>query len=154
MLEYLKGGAILGVIIGFWDKIKLIGWKIISIAVQRVEIKTDEAHNAVIAYLVKNYTKYQTYDKAYGAINETYRNGKYGLVPFEKFGSSSIIFKSDKKVLRFFRMPFLFNHTEESKGNEERNYHKEEDNKTYSSITFLRGTLDIDKIITRLVDNE
>jgi AAA+ superfamily predicted ATPase len=147
MIEYLKGGAIVGVIIGFWDKIKLIGWKIISIAIQRVEIKTDEAHNAVIAYLVKNHEKYQTYDKTYGAINETYRNGKYGLVPFEKFGSSSIIFKSDKKALGFFRMPFLFNHTVENRGNEERNYQREEDNKTYSSITFLRGTLDIDKII-------
>lgn len=147
MIEYLKGGAIIGIIIGFWDKIKLIGWKIISIAIQRVEIKTDEAHNAVIAYLVKNYDKYKTYDKTYGAINETYRNGKYGLVPFEKFGSSSIIFISDKKTLRFFRIPFLFNHTEESRGNEERNHHREEDNKTYSSITFLRGSLDIDKII-------
>jgi hypothetical protein len=127
MLEYLKGGAIIGVIIGFWDKIKLVGWKILSIAIQRVEIKTDEAHNAVIAYLVKNYKKFPTYDKTFGAINETYRNGKYGLVPFEKFGTSSIIFKSDKKVL-YLRLPFLFNHTVENNPNEERNYHRDDDN--------------------------
>jgi AAA+ superfamily predicted ATPase len=149
-LDFLKGSAILGVIgviVGFWEKIKAVLWKILSIGIQRTEIKTEEAHDAVIAYLVKHYKKLSTYDKAYGATNETFRNGKYGLVPFEKFGTNSIIFLTPKKyVLGLSGLPFLFNHVEETKTQENR-YQESQGDKTYSSITCFRGTLNIDEII-------
>lgn len=149
-LDFLKGSAIIGiigVIVGFWEKIKAVLWKILSIGIQRTEIKTEEAHDAVIAYLVKNNKKLSTYDKAYGATNETFRNGKYGLVPFEKFGTNSIIFLTEKKyVFGLCGLPFLFNHVEENKTQENR-YQEQQNEKTFSSITSFRGTLNIDKII-------
>ena len=149
-LDFLKGSAIIGiigVIVGFWDKIKAILWKIVSIAIQRVDIKTEEAHDAVIAYLVKHHKKLSTYDKSYGATNETYRNGKYGLVPFEKFGTNSIIFLTEKKyVFGKWGLPFVFNHVEEDKKQEGR-YQESQNDKTYSSITCFRGTLNLDNII-------
>ncbi|MEL1254604.1 AAA family ATPase [Flavobacterium sp. DGU38] len=145
-LDFLKGGAIVGVVIGFWDKIKAFLWKFISIIIQRVEIKTDEAHDSVIAYLVKDYKKLQTYDRAYGATNETFRSGKYGLVPFEKFGTTSIIFLTKKKYLGI-PIPFVFNHVEENKTQENRYQEPNSNEKTYSTITCLRGSLDLDEII-------
>lgn len=147
-LDLLKGSAIAAFIIGFWDKIKAILWRIASILVQRVEINTEEAHEAVVAYLVKNFKKFKTYDRVYGASNETFRNGKYGLVPFEKFGTSSLFFKSDKKFLNLIRLPFIFNHQRDEKKQEGNNYgHGANNNKTYGTLTFLRGSLDVDKII-------
>lgn len=150
-LDFLKGSAIVGivgVVIGFWDKIKAFVWKFISILIQRIEINTEEAHEAVIAYLIKNYKKLPVYDKAYGAKNETFRNGKYGLVPFEKFGTTSIIFISNKKHFGFMKLPFVFNHIKETKTQENR-YNEPANDKTYSTLTCIRGTLNIDEIIEK-----
>lgn len=150
-LDFLKGGAvvgIIGVVIGFWDKIKSFLWKFISVVIQRIEINTEEAHDAVIAYLVKNYKRLPIYDKAYGATNATFRNGKFGLVPFEKFGTTSVIFISNHKFLKFIKMPFVFNHVKETKTQENR-YSEPSGDKTYSTITCLRGSLDVDDIIEK-----
>ncbi len=148
-LDFLKGGAlvgIIGVIIGFWDKIKAFVWRFISVIIQRTEINTEEAHEAVIAYLVKNYKKLSIYDKTYGATNETFRTGKYGLVPFEKFGLNSIIFINNKKS-GFIKFPFVFNRSKEDPKTQENRYNEPTNDKTFSTITCIRGTLNVDEII-------
>lgn len=158
-LNFLKGTAIFGIIgaiVGFWGQIKAFLWRITSIIIQKVEISTEEAHGVIISYLIESHKKLTIYDKIYGAKDETYRNGKFGLVPYEKFGNNTIIFISKKKCLNLINYPFLFKSTDNSKNqqNEQRNYYDNSNqNKIYSSIIFIRGTVDVEKIFTEATKN-
>lgn len=85
-LSLFTGGAILGAVIGFWNQIKSFLWSIVSILIQKADITTEEAHNTIIAYLYKEYKHVSIYDQVFGAQNESYRTGKYGLVSYEQLG--------------------------------------------------------------------
>jgi hypothetical protein len=148
-LDFLKGGALLGLAVGFWDKIKAFLWKIISIVVQRVEIGTEEAHEAVIAYLVTEYKRLRIYDKNFGASYVSMRDGKYGLVPFEKFGDNSMLFKrKDKKI----SLPFIFSNGASGNNDSPPNGHNSNNiTRVFSTITCVRGLLNIDEIIEKAV---
>ena len=53
--KYAAGGALIGVlgmIAGFWGKVKGVLWRVANLFVQQVEIPTEEAHNALVAYLI------------------------------------------------------------------------------------------------------
>lgn len=147
-MEFLKGGAIVGFIIALWDKIKLVAWRITSLIIQRVEFCTEDIHEVVIGHLITSYERSKIYDRIYGADLESFRNGNYGLVSYEKFGDNSILFKNKKKYLGFLRPYFVFSKAAISFGNDNSNNHNAESNKKiYSSITCLRGTLDFDRLI-------
>ncbi len=94
-----------------------------------------------------NYKYLKTYDRNYGATNETMRNGKYGLVPFEKFGTNSMLFWSKKKYLGFLKVMFLYSKFKEGAQNNQGNYRHNSEATVISTITCIRGSLDIDKII-------
>jgi len=49
--NFLAGGAALGLIAGLWDKIKTFAWRLVNLFIQQVEIPTEAAHEALIAYL-------------------------------------------------------------------------------------------------------
>ena len=49
MWNFMAGGAALGLIAGFWGKIKEFLWKLASLFIQQIEIPTEAAHNAVVA---------------------------------------------------------------------------------------------------------
>ena len=53
----VAGGAALGLIASCWGKIKEIFWKFCSLFVQHVEIPSEPAHNALVAYLIKRYRR-------------------------------------------------------------------------------------------------
>jgi len=148
MTDFLKGSALVAFIVGFWDKIKSFLWMLLSTFIQKIEIKTEDAHDTIIAYLVTNYKKFPSYNKAYGAQYESFKNGKYGLVPYEKFGTSSIVFMTNKKFLKFMRLPFFFSQSKVNISVSETNQGGNQENeKTYSSILCLRGTLNTDEIV-------
>ena len=107
--SFLTGSAIaavLAAVVGFWNQIKSFIWKFISIVIQKVEINTEEAQDAVSAYLTSHFKRIPVYDRVYGAINETFREGKYGLVPFEKFGSRTVFYWSNRRYRKW--IPFAF----------------------------------------------
>ena len=89
---WLAGGAILGLLAGFWDKIKLVCWKVLNTFIQQVEIPSEAGHDALVAYLIARYKRSRIYDRMYGAGYEYQRDGRYGLVPYEHFGNRSMIF--------------------------------------------------------------
>lgn len=137
------GGIVIGLIAGFWSKIKAVLWRAISVLVQQIEIPSESAHNAVIAYLVKNVKRSRFYDRMYGAMYEHTRDGNFGLVPYEYFGARSVVFWNGW-------VPFFFNNEIErkskmSKG--ENGSSSSDATKVYSTITFLRGTVDVEAII-------
>ncbi len=150
--DLLKGSALVAFVIGFWDKIKAILWQLLSIFIQRIEINSEEAHETVIGYLVTKYKKMPSYDRIYGAQYESFKNGRFGLVPFEKFGSNSIVFLTQKRFFGFIRLPFYFSLAKLNVPNTDANTQDaSQGDKIFSTITCIRGTLNIDKIIENAI---
>jgi hypothetical protein len=143
-MNFLAGGAILGLVASFWGKIKTVAWRFVSLFIQQVEIPSEAAHNAVIAYLIAHYRRARTYDRMYGANYEHHRDGRYGLVPYELFGTRSLILWEGW-------WPFLFSNEQEKKtktNNGNRNESSESSaTKVYSTLTFIRGTVNVEAIL-------
>jgi AAA+ superfamily predicted ATPase len=150
-MDLLKGSAIVAFVIGFWDKIKTLLWMLLSTFIQKAEIKTEDTHNEVVGYLVNNFKKRKSYDKVYGSQYESFRNGKYGLVPYEKYGENLMIFFSQKKFLKFVRLPFVFSKTSVTFLNSESNNNQNDTDKTYSYIISIRGTVDVASIVEEAI---
>lgn len=153
MIDLLKGSALVAFVVGFWDKIKTFLWMMLSTFIQKIEIKTEDAHESVIAYLIKEHKKFPSYDKIYGTQYESFKNGRYGLVPYEKYGKSAIIFLTKKKYLGFLKLPFYFSHQNPNVTSGENPHAISDQEKTYSYILCLRGTLNFDQIVGTAVTN-
>lgn len=152
LTDILAGGAIAGIIaaiVGFWNQIKALVWKLVSIVIQKVEINTEEANDAIAAYLVKHYRRLRTYDRVYGANNELFRDGKYGLVPFEKFGSRTVLFWSNLPFRKW--VPFAFRRDPQGQRNQELSRTQQAMETKHSSFIFIRGTLRVDEIVQKAV---
>ncbi|MEJ8590922.1 AAA family ATPase [Riemerella anatipestifer] len=152
-MDLLKGSALVAFVVGFWDKIKTFLWMLLSTFIQKAEIKNDDTHNEVIGYLIKNFKKAPSYDKVYGAKYESFRNGKYGYVPFEKYGDNLMIFFSNKKYFfNLIKIPFLFtkNSVAFLNGENSNNIHNDTD-KTVSYIISIRGTVNVSEIVERAI---
>lgn len=138
------GGAALGIVASMWDKIKAVAWRLLNLFIQQIEIPTESAHEAVIAYLIANYRRSRAYDRMYGANYEHQRDGRYGLIPYEVFGHRTIIFWN-----RCF--PFFFANAVERKSrgsqNNSNSSSSSDATKVFSTITYVRGTLDIESIL-------
>jgi hypothetical protein len=147
--NFLAGGAILGLLAGVWDKVKAVAWRLVSLFIQQAEIPTEEAHEAVIAYLIATYRRSRIYDRMYGATFEHTRDGRYGLIPYEVFGHRTIIFWN-----RW--VPFFFANAREKKSAHARGQGEgsssSDPTKVYSTITYFRGTLDVETILRRACD--
>lgn len=147
-MELLKGGALLALVASFWGSIKQILWTILSTFIQKVEITTEDVHNEVIGHLVENFKLFKGYDITFGSQYESFRNGKYGLVPYEKFGESFMIFLSKKKYFfKLIRMPFIFSKNDLAVGSSKASGEKDETKKSFSFIISLRGSINISKMI-------
>lgn len=151
-MDILKGSAIVAFVIGFWEKIKTFLWMLLSTFIQKSEIKTEDTHNEVIGFLIKNYKKTNSFDKVFGSQYESFRNGKYGLVPYEKYGDNLIIFFSKKKYFcKLIPIPFIFSKTSVSFLNGETNNNQNDADKTYSYIISFRGTINVAEIVEEAI---
>ncbi len=138
------GGAALGVLAACWEHVKTFAWRIVGLLVRRVELPSEAAHQAVISYLVAHYKRYRNYDSMYGADYEHHRDGRYGLVPYEQFGNRTVIFWSGW-------WPFVFSNAQEKKSKSGQQQHDSSGGpvKIYSTVTYLRGTLDFEDLLRK-----
>lgn len=147
--SFMAGGAALGLIAGFWSKIQGVLWRIISLFIVRVEISSEYAHNALISYLVTKFGRSRVYDRVFGAWNEYQRDGRYGLVSYEVFGNRTLVFWRGL-------VPFWFSNLAENKARNGKNQDgsggESSATKVFSTVTFLRGTLDIEGILKASCD--
>ncbi|MEO2088314.1 MAG: hypothetical protein ABGY75_02300, partial [Gemmataceae bacterium] len=60
-------GAVLATIATMWSKVKDVAWRVIGLVIQRIEIPTSAAHDAVTAYLIAKFRRSRNYDRMYGA---------------------------------------------------------------------------------------
>ena len=148
IFNFMAGGAVLGVVAACWDKIKALVWRVANLFVRQVEVPSEAAHEAVVAYLIAHYTRSRWYDSMYGAVYEYQRDGRYGLVPYELFGNRSILFWNGA-------FPFLFRNEREQKATGGANQAQGGNNdatKIYCTLTFLRGTVDVEEILRGACD--
>ena len=114
----------------------------LGLFVQRVEIPTEAGHDAVIAYLIANFSRSRNYDKMYGASWEYQRDGRYGLVPYEVYATA----RSSSGAAG--SLPLLQSGREQGR---QRQGQPDSSSgggmKVFSTITFIRGTLDVEKIL-------
>jgi hypothetical protein len=139
----MVGGAALGVLAACWEHVKSFSWRIVGMILRRVEIPSEAAHQALIAHLVAHYPRYRNYDSLYGADFEHHRDGRYGLVPYEVFGNRTVVFWNGW-------WPFLFSNAQEKKpraGAQPQEHSSGGPMKVYSTLTFLRGTLDVEAVL-------
>lgn len=146
LYNWIAGGAVLGFIAGFWEKIKQVLWRFANMFVQQVEIPSEQAHNALVSHLIATYPRWRLYDRMYGAHYEHQRDGRYGLIPYELFGNRNIVFWNGW-------YPFVYSNEQENKARSSRSNKEGSssgDNgaaKVFSTVTFLRGTLDVEKLL-------
>jgi hypothetical protein len=138
--NFVAGGAILGLIASMWDKIKTVAWRVCNLFVQRIEVPTHAAHEAVTAYLIARYRRSRNYDRMYGASWEFQRDGRYALVPYEQFGNRTLILWNGW-------FPFLYSNQQEKKTSGKGDQQNSNATKIYSTLTFVRGTLDVETIL-------
>jgi hypothetical protein len=143
----LMGGAALGMLAACWEHVKSFSWRLVGLLIRRVEIPSEAAHQALIAYLVTHHPRYRNYDSLYGADFEYLRDGRYGLVAYEQFGNRTLVFWNGW-------WPFLFSNAQERKprGQQQPSDGHSNPTKVYSTITFLRGTLDIETLLCKACD--
>ncbi len=148
-MGFLAAGGLMTLVVTMWSKIKGLAWRGIGLLIARVEIPTESAHEAVVAYLIARFQRSRNYDRMYGATWEYQRDGRYGLIPYEVFGSRSLILWNGW-------FPFLFSNSQEKKASSGKKSDGDTPSgvtKVHSTITFLRGTLDIEQILREACDN-
>jgi DNA replication protein DnaC len=144
LMNYLAGGAALGLVAGFWEKIKAVLWRAVSLFVKRVEVNSEHAHNALVSYLVAHHTRSGLYDCIYGAWHESQADGRCTLVPYEVFGNRNVVFWD-----RWF--PFLFSNAQEKQtnaANQQQGNYNAQATRVFCTLTFLRGTVNVEKLLT------
>src|SRR5262249_39825013 len=104
---------------------------------------------AVIDYLIARYPRSRFYDRMYGACYEHHRDGRYGLVAYEQFGNRSVLFWDGWR-------PFVFSNAVENKAKSRRGKPAENTEangaKVQSTLTFLRGSIDVEEILRNACD--
>lgn len=155
MGTYLFGGAAIGLLTSCWSYIKTFIWKICNLFVQKIEIEDEHLADAVANYLVANYPRSRLYDRVYGSkydyirFEDRKKPLRTGLVSFEHFGGNSLIFWNGW-------FPFIWNSSQAGNGNNP-NSNGADPNTSIGGkqssggkgfVTFLRGTIDIDRIMS------
>jgi len=134
-------GAVFGVVTGMWAKVQAVLLRVMNLFVQRIEIPTQAGHDAVTAFLIAKYPRSRNYDRMFGASWEFQRDGRYGLIPYEQFGNRTLILWNGW-------FPFLFSNQQEQKTTGKDTAANSNATKIYSTITFMRGTIEIEKILS------
>lgn len=156
-MDVLKGGAIFALIAGFWTNIKSGLSVFLSIFIQRDEIRSDQMHIELIGYLINNHKYFKNYHKVYNSQFESFRNGKYGIVPYEKYGENMMIFLSERKhFLGLLRVPIILTRQTNAfaKGEKNQGDEKEKGKTKNVYITSIKGTFKLPEIISKVIEEK
>lgn len=141
----LAGFAILGTVLGMvlrgWSSIKGFAVSLFRLVVTQVHLQDDATAQAVLAHLVRNYRRSTLGEKTFGGKHESFRDGKFGHVPFEFFGGHRVMFWIG-------RAPLWFNVTAEKvEGTSVIYWGGKPKANMKASISYLRGTVDVEAIV-------
>lgn len=120
------GGAIVGLLTTGWNHIKGFGWKMLNYLIVHVYID-HHFRTTLLGHLLKKYKKSPVHDHFYNIKVEYQKNEQItfrGLVPYERF-AADLVFWQDW-------FPIFFS--------------KEDGTNKMTCVSFIRGTIDFDKI--------
>lgn len=144
--KLMAGGAIFGVVASFWASIKGFIWRFFNLFLQDVEVQDPVTVYAVVGYLISTYQKVGLYDKIYSSNSDYIRSEKRnGRIPFEFFGGKSLIFRHGWRFLYFCTAPI------QQADNTQNTSSGSNQPKQVCYFIYLRGTFDIDKIISEAI---
>jgi hypothetical protein len=135
-------GTILGVVLRGWSSLKGFVHTAFRLVVTQVHLQDEATSRAVLAHLVRTYPRSSLGEKTFGGSHESFRDGKYGHVPFEFFGGHRVLFWVG-------RVPLWFNVAPEKAegGNGVIYWGGKPKADMKSSLSFLRGTVDVEAIV-------
>ncbi|HEX4609521.1 MAG TPA: hypothetical protein VH092_15085 [Urbifossiella sp.] len=141
----LAGFAILGTVLGMvlrgWSSIKGFVHSAFRLVVTQVHLQDEATSQAVLAHLIRAYRRSTLCEKTFGGRHESFRDGKFGHIPFEFFGGHRVLFWVG-------RVPLWFNVTAEKSPDKSVIYWGEQPKPAMkSSLSFLRGTVDVEGIV-------
>ena len=140
-------GTVFGVVLRGWSSIKGFINTAFRMVVTQVHLQDDATAQAVLAHMIRNYKRSTMCEKTFGGRHESFRDGKFGHVPFEFFGGHRVLFWIG-------RVPLWFNVKEEKSeqagsviywGGRPRANMK-------ASLSFFRGTVNVEAIIREASD--
>lgn len=146
--KLMFGGAIFGILASCWSYIKDISHKIFGLFVQTIHIKDHDLACSVVGYLRKKYKVSQFHDKHYYTHNmylNTY--GKYGSLVLQEFAKCDLVFWNNWLPI-FYR--FVDNNNSKSSTivHDNGQHTPNNNSKSLSCLYFIKGTMDIEKIIS------
>ncbi|QEL18895.1 AAA family ATPase [Limnoglobus roseus] len=142
---FLAGFAILGTVLGMvlrgWSTIKGFVNSLFRLVVTQVHLQDEATAQAVLAHLIRTYKRSALGERTFGGKHESFRDGKFGHVPFEFFGGHRILF-----WVR--RAPLWFNVAAEKTEEKSVIYWggKPKANMK-ASLAFVRGTINVEAIV-------
>ncbi|MFO0823784.1 MAG: AAA family ATPase [Gemmataceae bacterium] len=141
----LAGFAVLGTVLGMvlrgWSSVKGFFNSAFRLVVTQVHLQDEGTSHAILAYMIRTYRRSTLGEKTFGGSHESFRDGKYGHVPYEFFGGHSVFFWVGG-------FPLWFNLSAEKTDDKNVMYwgNKPKPNMK-ASLSFLRGTVDVEAII-------
>lgn len=143
----LAGFAILGTVLGMvlrgWSSIKGLVNTLFRLVVTQVHLQDEATSQAVLAHLIRTYRRSTLGEKTFGGRHESFRDGKFGHVPFEFFGGHRVLFWVGW-------VPLWFNvstEKSEEKGSSVIYWGGKPKANMKSSLSFFRGTVDVESIV-------
>ena len=141
-------GTVFGVVLRGWSSVKGFVYSIFRLIVTQVHLQDEATAQAVLAHLIRNNKRSTLGEKTFGGKHESFRDGKFGHVPFEYFGGHRILFWVGWR-------PLWFNVTEEkaeSGGGNVIYWGGKPKANMKASLSFFRGTVDVEAIVRAASD--
>lgn len=138
-------GTVLGVVLRGWSSIR--GWlqRCMGYLFVHAHLDDEVTIKAVLAYLMATYPRNKSGEKTFGGRCDSFRDGKYGHIPFELLGNRSLLFW--KGWIPFWFSVQAVKEDPKGAGGNVIYWGSKPKETSKASVVFLRRTLDVDEII-------
>jgi hypothetical protein len=85
-------GTVIGVVVRSWQSIKNFCSSVMDIFVIHAHLDDETTVRAVLTHLVRHYHRSGSGQRTFGGRHDSFRDGKYGHIPYELLGNRTILF--------------------------------------------------------------
>ena len=141
----MLGGAAIGAVTAGWGYIKQFSWRVLNLFIEQAEFYNEDIGNIIVSYLIDNHKKTKFYDKVYFSQYVPIREvSAYRHITAEKYGKKTILFWNGN-------FPILYSPKSSPPS---QNGQPSTTQTGQCSLTFLRGTISIEDLITKACDQQ
>jgi hypothetical protein len=85
-------GTVFGIVVRSWQSIKNFCSSVMGIFVIHAHLDDEATARAVLTHLVRRYRRSGSGQRTFGGRHDAFRDGKYGLIPYELLGNRTLLF--------------------------------------------------------------